>query len=548
MSTTTAADEGLVPLTSTPMNSSSDGDEQLTGAVASLSPLGEVPDPDIQHWDGYLLPMGTSSRRHRTGADADTMPPVEVLLRFLGLATADVSTQGHAIPQVRVRVTPHNLIVAEAQCFCVHAWPGVRVLGGVAAVEQRAPIGTRNPTFALTHEQLLVAHSFAVSRLRRWQPEEPTREAREAPRPMGSYPTQRMHPTARELLVGAHDEASPLSKLDVDIVHLIFERCREAWRSELAPPVAAGAEGRVLAYEHVSGGISHPRFFDYTLPPLEEEAISVNMMPFVLGDRSTLPSNCWRYWPLIMECASTLPDAERARVCYLTVSEGIVRAGSSGRRAGLHTEGTRGDAATVARMVREPDWHPWGIGMCRAPGRFDGGIFMASNVSDSCVLHNVLTPTHLVGPGGSIEHLREELRRAAGSCGAAHREAGGEGAAGGPASGSSAARRRLPTLMRAHELYWLTDRTPHESLPLSRSAFRQYFRLVCSGIGVWYAAHSTANPLGTLPDAPVVTHDKFSGREPPPEEPSGPALVSLRITGFQRIALTLDVGTPQCHD
>ena len=71
-------------------------------------------------------------------------------------------------------------------------------------------------------------------------------------------------------------------------------------------------------------------------------------------------------------------------------------------------------------------------------------------------------------------------------------------------------------------------RTPHESLPLSQGAHRQFFRVVTSQVGtdgrhpkvttfievsLWYESHSTPNPLGVLPD-PAVTRtvrgDKFA--------------------------------------
>jgi len=62
-------------------------------------------------------------------------------------------------------------------------------------------------------------------------------------------------------------------------------------------------------------------------------------------------------------------------------------------------------------------------------------------------------------------------------------------------------------------LYWLTDRTPFESLPLQEAAQRQFFRIVTSQVSLWYADHSTVNPLGVRPDpavTQVVRGDKFS--------------------------------------
>ena len=56
-------------------------------------------------------------------------------------------------------------------------------------------------------------------------------------------------------------------------------------------------------------------------------------------------------------------------------------------------------------------------------------------------------------------------------------------------------------------------RTPHQSLPLETSTYRQFFRLVTSEVSLWYRDHSTPNPLGVQPDpalTKVVAGDKFS--------------------------------------
>jgi len=48
---------------------------------------------------------------------------------------------------------------------------------------------------------------------------------------------------------------------------------------------------------------------------------------------------------------------------------------------------------------------------------------------------------------------------------------------------------------------------------LKKGAFRQFFRLVTSQVSLWYADHSTPNPLGVKPDPAItriVVGDKFS--------------------------------------
>ena len=62
------------------------------------------------------------------------------------------------------------------------------------------------------------------------------------------------------------------------------------------------------------------------------------------------------------------------------------------------------------------------------------------------------------------------------------------------------------------KLYWITDRTPHEVLPMKKAGWRQFFRLVSHNLGVWYSDHSTKNPMGVEPDpkiTKIVEGNKF---------------------------------------
>ena len=65
-------------------------------------------------------------------------------------------------------------------------------------------------------------------------------------------------------------------------------------------------------------------------------------------------------------------------------------------------------------------------------------------------------------------------------------------------------------LMQANEVYWLTDTTPHEALPIASGAQRQYVRLVTNRVSVWYEQHSTKNRLGIKPDARIISTNKFT--------------------------------------
>ena len=193
------------------------------------------------------------------------------------------------------------------------------------------------------------------------------------------------------------------------------------------------------------------------------EGININMLPFMLGLPSTLPDEYHGYLELIDACR--VEDAEQGKVCYLSVSEGIVPAGQTQRRPGIHTEG-----------------HPslgWGGG---GKGGWGGGaagwrgLYMASTIPGSTRAWDV----RVEDPGlmGDCEHLREQLG--------------------------------LGRLLDAHTLYWMTDRCPHEALPIQETKVRQWFRLVTSAVDVWYAAHSTANRLGVQPSCEIIYGGKFA--------------------------------------
>ena len=62
----------------------------------------------------------------------------------------------------------------------------------------------------------------------------------------------------------------------------------------------------------------------------------------------------------------------------------------------------------------------------------------------------------------------------------------------------------LNAIMQPNYLYWITDRTPHESLPLKEEKYRQYFRLVTHEVSLWVEDHSAKNPLGLVPDSSIT--------------------------------------------
>jgi len=216
-----------------------------------------------------------------------------------------------------------------------------------------------------------------------------------------------MHLVARTLLAGSCDAESPLFKLDgqADLLGRIWRYVILAWAHELLEERISTQSGGAddIAFAHVDN-VSFP----------QPKGRNVNMMPFVLGDRTTLPEELHDYWPMIATCLETLPDEELLRVGYLTVHESEVRAGASQRRGGLHTEGFVREACDASgggdgRCLHAPHWHRWGLGRAMDHGRFEGGIFLASTLSDTTQLYNVRVPPTLVGRGGDLDHLRPTL-------------------------------------------------------------------------------------------------------------------------------------------
>lgn len=225
------------------------------------------------------------------------------------------------------------------------------------------------------------------------------------------------------------------------------------------------------------------RLKGYLLEFPEPRDININMMPFKLNELSSIPEDYQQYWPIIEICKSFMTILEHSKVCYLTIHESTVAAGSSQRRAGLHIESP--GFQTLTGRYDSGKRFGWG------GGRFDadysnvrGGIFTASNVPNSCKVWNVVIDDaeKITGSLGSLEHLRDAL---------------GEG-----------------SILEANKLYWLTDVTPHESLPLEEGSYRQFFRLVVGPITAWYADHSTSNPLVEIPDkTQIIYGNKFADME-----------------------------------
>lgn len=177
-------------------------------------------------------------------------------------------------------------------------------------------------------------------------------------------------------------------------------------------------------------------------------SIKANMMPIIMGDPKTVPFK--EYLPMIDACS-----LEKGTTVYLSVKESWVEKGQSQRRAGLHTEAFKNMA--------------WGGGSWGS----SKGIYMASTQAKTTRIYDCLVePTHHHGALAKEPDAPSEL-------------------------------------MKANTMYWFSDRVPHEAIIAKQGYYRQWFRLVSEEISGWYSRHSTPNPYGVLPNAPILDNSKF---------------------------------------
>ena len=204
------------------------------------------------------------------------------------------------------------------------------------------------------------------------------------------------------------------------------------------------------------------------------ENLYVNMMPILVANgevfMDTLPSCCRQYQLLIQKCLKreyrrSYHSHSAPKVAYLTIDERPVGRGESHRRSGAHVESP--GILPLNGLYIPGSEHHWGHGLMMRGEQVKGGIFMASNVSDSCAVWNC----HISDPEGDVVGSHGDVRRLNNLLG--------------PPS----------ITLAAGDLVWLTDKTPHESLLLNRDCHRQFFRLVTAEVTSWFANHSTPNPM-----------------------------------------------------
>ena len=333
-----------------------------------------------------------------------------------------------------------------------------------------------------------------------------------------------LNPILKVILEGVYDNGSSFSKLrgTPHIIKIIWKNVSSYWKSLINIGTVMGVATPSGMKPGTTQIVPQEKFVldiqKIAFP--KPQNININMMPFVMEhnfEDCHLPKYLRSYWkklisPLLTNMTPHTPygtlevEGEIGKICFLTIQESHVSCNQTQRRPGLHTdnpgtviieeEGTStqekisfkekgydGKGSSIASFYE----HHWGIGVNFRRDKVQGGIYMASNIDNSCEVWNsqVLCDKNdenmeIIGKHGDIEHLRSYL---------------------GPS-----------TVMMPNTMYWITDRTPHESLPLKNAAYRQYFRLVTHQVSLWFEDHSTKNPLGVLPDpniTKIVKGSKF---------------------------------------
>ncbi len=135
--------------------------------------------------------------------------------------------------------------------------------------------------------------------------------------------------------------------------------------------------------------------------------------------------------------------------------------------------------ADIGRRTGATSRLAWGGGDYYTDDHVQGGIYTICNMTDTCAIWPCrVMEDGIKGPYGSLEYIKKHI----------------------PGD-------RITTL--SHAWYWMTDATPHESLPMRETGTRQFIRVVTSQLTAWYAEHSTPNPLGIQPTAHIIHGNKF---------------------------------------
>ena len=287
--------------------------------------------------------------------------------------------------------------------------------------------------------------------------------------------------------------------------------------------------------------------------------ININMMPFIMSldfSETKLPKSLEEYYDNIIIKCIKIDETQIDKIGYLTIQECQVKIGESQRRPGLHTEtpgvvhinkGKGQDIETKHSVF-------WGCGY-RINKMIHDGLYVASTVDNACAVWDCYISRHAKKPAKIEEKEDEESGQekkkkkrkdsdediwsyvddsddqAAEKQKKYHMDLQNKNRRKksdsddeykvqsifekearnviGYLGNIEHLRKCLPEkarhVLKKNKLYWMTDRTPHESLPLKESQYRQFFRLVTHKVSLWYEDHSTPNPFGLMPDKNITT-------------------------------------------
>lgn len=189
-----------------------------------------------------------------------------------------------------------------------------------------------------------------------------------------------------------------------------------------------------------------------------EKRININMMPFVIGDMTSIPKEYNHYINLINKCM--IDESRFGEIGYLSIKESYVKINGVQKRAGIHIERRNNNVNNkyILNLYDKPKY----------------GIFMASNISNSCRIWDIeITESQRSQQLQKLQNLIKNPQCA----------------------------QYEP---KENELIWMTDRTPHMSLPLKQYAFRQWFRLIIDPIETWSSECDTINNLGIQPMCKII--------------------------------------------
>jgi len=191
--------------------------------------------------------------------------------------------------------------------------------------------------------------------------------------------------------------------------------------------------------------------------------LRIMMLPLILGDTDSIPDFLQEWRPLLkklfmLSLKKCHIKATYGEVCYLTIDEKFVKAGTVHRRPGLHVDGIYKECAGS-----------WGGGV---HGFEKGGGFLTASSVSGCKVYQ----QHFFGKpngDGSCEHLRDQCQQS------------------------------FAYTIQPNHLIWMSGLAVHESIPMKEDANRTFIRLSLPSDGPWFEGY-TENPLGIKPSGKIL--------------------------------------------